>query len=201
MKSNQIITVAAIVGVVAMLACLTQWDYMWDGEFLGKWASAINIISLGAGIPIYLLKKRQDREDEKKYISRNLHAELKDALDCLDYEKYKECNCRIEFDENTATGKNKTKVISFINRNFNHDIYDSLIGSGKINFLDCELQQKIQDIFKRIKEHNYYLKYTNKLDDATDAKYIPFFKWMEDSENELLRTIPDILKRLTKILI
>lgn len=42
-------------------------------------------------------------------------------------------------------------------RSLNHNFYDSLIYSGKINFLDPSLQQPVQDIFKRIKMHNKYV--------------------------------------------
>lgn len=48
-----------------------------------------------------------------------------------------------------------------MSRKFNHDFYDGLIFSGRINFLRLELQlqqqQQIQNIFCQIKTHNEYL--------------------------------------------
>ncbi len=49
-----------------------------------------------------------------------------------------------------------------MNRDLNHDFYDSLIFSGQINFLEPSLQQQVQDTFKRIKKHNEYLEITKK---------------------------------------
>ena len=49
----------------------------------------------------------------------------------------------------TGDGQN----MFFVNRIFNHDFYDGLICSGRISFLKPDLQQKIRDVFKNIKEH------------------------------------------------
>ena len=47
--------------------------------------------------------------------------------------------------------------VYFMNRMFNHDFYDSLAFSGKINFVKPELQQRVQDVFYHIKDHNSWL--------------------------------------------
>ena len=46
------------------------------------------------------------------------------------------------------------------------DVYDSLISSGEINFLEHVIQQPIQDIFGRIKDRNRYI---NKIIDCEDG--------------------------------
>ncbi|ABK76970.1 hypothetical protein CENSYa_0334 [Cenarchaeum symbiosum A] len=45
---------------------------------------------------------------------------------------------------------------------FNHDFYDSMISSGMINFLEPQLQQSIQNLFRIIKSHNNYLSITTR---------------------------------------
>ena len=57
------------------------------------------------------------------------------------------------------------KKYLFINRMLNHDFYDSLVFSGKINFLPTELQQKTQDIFQMIKDHNLFIRTIRTIED------------------------------------
>lgn len=183
-----LIGISVIIGVI----CLARWDYMWVDEFLGKWASAITIISVVTAIPWYFWKKRQDEKDERDKISRNLYGELKDGLDGLDDKRYP---------SNAITITKGNEIIFFMNRDLNHNIYDSLIFSGKINFLTYELQQEVQDIFKRIKDHNYYLKLTMEMEDKMEANEIhpkayKYLKWMMDSEYKLLKSIPNMMKKL-----
>ncbi len=88
----------------------------------------------------------------------------------------------------------------------NYDMYDSLIFSGEIQVLDYELQQKIQDIFRRIKNHKEYLKYTAELRDTAklhdknvDATTTPIYGHMTDIETELEeKLIPEAIRELEK---
>ena len=90
----------------------------------------------------------------------------------------------------------------FVNRDLNHDFYDSLIFSGQINFLDHELQQKVQDTFKRIKNHNKNLEITNKMaeEDANDTappKSYPYYAQLDRDERRLKKEIPTIMEQLS----
>ena len=83
-----------------MVICLIRWDYIWEGEYLSKWASAITILSVITAAPWYFWKKSQDEKDERNRASRNLYGELKDALDeGLNDEKYPEDANTIETGE------------------------------------------------------------------------------------------------------
>lgn len=173
---------------------------MWEGEFLGKWASLVTILSL-VGIPFAYFanqdkkdkEKKQDAKDERTRASRNLYGELKDALDALDDDKHQEDSTKV-----SIKGK---KDVYFMNRFMNHDVYDSLISSGKINFLKYELQQEVQDIFKQIKYHNHYLTYIKEFQDVKENKSVEEFTYryyalMESYELSLLIEIPDMMKKL-----
>ena len=85
----------------------------------------------------------------------------------------------------------------------NHDMYDSLIFSGKIHALDIHLQQSVQDIYRRIKGHQEYLKYTAQLLDSAKLQNIdidetvrPYYKLVTDYEEELEDMIPRVMKKL-----
>lgn len=96
------------------------------------------------------------------------------------------------------TGEDK-KEYFFMNRTLNHDFYDSLIFSGRINFLRPELQQRVQNIFRQIKTHNEYVSLVLKMNDETGKipeKSYKYYAWMDDNEAKLLRDIPDVLKKL-----
>ena len=192
------VTVACVIITVTGVAI---WDHAHEDEILGK-SAAINVISLVLVIPFYFWKKWHDEKNETSHISRNLHGELLDALDGLNVEKYKEDIKTIPNQINVGTANEKKITFSFMGRNLNHDVYDSLICSGKINFLTYELQQVVQDIFKRIKDHNHYLKYIGELMDrgvsANDPRAINYYVWMNSSETKLRDTIPDMLKELKK---
>ena len=181
------------------------WPYMWEDEFLSKWASVVTILSL-IGLPVAYFTKQDQKEkerleketEERKLASKNLYGELQDAFYSLDRTKYPEDACSLEITE-----KGEKKEVFFMNRDFNHDFYDSLIFSGKINFLRHELQQEIQDVFKRLKTHNNFLVLVMNMqdeekDNVISVKTWKYYKWMDKSEVRLLNEIPDILEKLKK---
>jgi hypothetical protein len=169
-------------------------------DLLTNWASLATIIALIAAPVKYFNdvrkreeEKRRKEEDERSRISRNLYGELHDALDGLDEKKH-----ATDFEVLQMTPK---KDVYFMNRFLNHDIYDSLINSGKINFLTYELQQEVQDIFSMIKRHNYYLTLTSEIQDRektiTESAYA-YYETMDKYERQLLENIPDIMAKLKK---
>lgn len=144
----------SIIGIVLITS--TFWPYMWEGEFLSKWAALAAILSL-AIVPItYFLRQseketeiKQKEDAEKNRTCRNLYGELHDTVDAIKGKQYPEDLLDVSLNNNTK--------ITYTHRFLNHDIYDSLIFSGGIKFLKYELQQKIQDIFNMNKRHNHYL--------------------------------------------
>lgn len=180
---------------------------MWSAPeaFAGKealinWAAIGTLVALVVApvkyfndVRIREKERRQKEEDERSRISRNLYGELHDALKGLDETKH-------EKDLKKLQMKDKEDVY-FMNRFLNHDIYDSLITSGKINFLTYELQQEVQDIFTRIKKHNYYLTLTSEIQDRekeiTESAYA-YYELIGNYEKELIKEIPDMMERLKK---
>ena len=132
--------------------CISQWSYIQEGEILGKWAYVTTILSVISTFPIYFSKNYIVIKREKLHIIENLCYELKDAQDGLDKEKHK---------GDVTKQKLQGKKFSYIERFLNDDIYQSLMHSGKINLLPIERQQDTQNIFKIIRERNYYLKRTH----------------------------------------
>lgn len=195
----QVMSVIIIVFFSIVVLCFIFWPYMWEGEFLSKWASVVTILSL-IGVPIAYFSKQYQKEkerkqkeiDERNRASRNLYGELRDALDAIEGTKFPKDLLDIKFDDKTMT---------YTNRFLNHDMYDSLIFSGKVSFLRYELQQKIQDIFKRIKHHNYYLRLVAEIQDKEKGNLIPetthrYYELLDKDEKYLLENIPDIMKKL-----
>ena len=188
--NNKTIGITILIIIVSALSCFAMWDYMREGEFLGKWASVITVISVAVSPIWYFWTRYQDKKDEQDRASRNLYGELKDALEGLDDAKYPDDAVTITYDE---------KSIFFMNINMNHDIYDSLVSSGKINFLAYDIQQGIQDIFRRIKRHNYYVTLIMELADKENRinkKDLKYCISMEPIERKLSRDIPDMMKKL-----
>ncbi len=199
---NQIFSLIVVlfyVIVLIVISFLLFTPYMWEDDFLGKWASVVTILSL-IGIPItYFLKQhtkekeqKQQVTDERNLASRNLYGELHDALQAIYGKKYPQDLLDIFIKDTTLT---------FTNRFLNHDMYDALIFSGKISFLRYELQQKIQDVFKKIKHHNSYLKYILELQDRSEGEEIPantyrYYRLLDSDEKALLDEIPIVMKKL-----
>ena len=106
----------------------------------------ITVFSLSISPAVYFYKKHHEKNMEKKQASRNLYEELNDARLTLhgDREVIKKI---LDY------GKEYEMYCVFLN----HDVYDSLIFSGKFNFLNYKLQQSIQDIFSKIKDRNTYI--------------------------------------------
>lgn len=88
----------------------------------------------------------------------------------------------------------------------NHDFYDSLVFSGKINFLPTIIQQKTQDVFQLIKDHNSFIRSIRyiedraSLDEDIEPKTRVYYKALDKVETELLAEsgIPSLKTKLEK---
>lgn len=131
--------------------------------------------------------------DERTRVSKNLYGELKDTLNTLEWRRNEDKDPGMEV---KIDGQRYTFTNQFLNR----DVYDSLIRSGKINFLKYELQQQVQNIFTMIKRHNEYVQVTGYNISQPDElkKFAPHYKMMERYEEDLLEHIPDVLEKLEK---
>ena len=163
-------------------------QYVWV-----NWASLVTIVSLVIAPLVYFFQKWHAERSEISRASKNLFVELNDALDGLDETKHSDLKKVILQDGDE---------VYFMNRSLNHDFYDSLISSGTINFLKPELQQPIQDIFQRIKDHNFFIRKIREIEDNSSldedifSKTSRYYKILGDNEIILLDKIPEIQKKL-----
>lgn len=191
---QNIVGIIIVLGIAVTLICLARWDYIWEGEYLGKWASSITILSVITAVPWYFWKKSQDEKDERSRASKNLYKELNDTLDGLDETKHSDLK--------------KVKIgdseFFFMNRALNHDFYDSLIYSGKITFLRSEILQPLQDTFQRIKDHNFYIRKVRDVEDNASpneditSKTCRYYEKLHVDEEKLFKEIPDMIEKLKK---
>ena len=180
--------------MIVLLTIVTIFHMLGDEQIV-KWTSIITIVSVILSPAVYFWKRYQDMKDEQDRVSRNLYEELNDALDGLDDEKYQINMVKITY---------KNKDYYFMNRDLNHDIYDSLVSSGKINFLPYKVQQTIQDIFKRIKQHNDYSTYIMRQYEKTNtigAETIKYLKQIDSMGREIPKEICKIKEKFERDLL
>ena len=118
---------------------------------------------------------------------------MEDALDSLDRKKYP--NTAISFELENGD------EVFYMRRVFNHDYYDSLVFYGRLDEIKSSLIQPIQDIFSTIKGHNEYLTRAMTIEDINLDTPVPlaaitYFIWMDKHEKIILKTIPEIIKKL-----
>lgn len=138
--------ICVVLGILFVVVVL--WSYI-EAEFLNKITSIVTILSLVIAIWAYFGRQREKETEEKIRASKNLYGELRDTLEAIRGEKYPQDLLDFKLGDKKAT---------YTNRFLNHGIYDGLVYSGQIAFLDYEIQHSIQEIFDMIKYHNYYLK-------------------------------------------
>lgn len=179
-----------------IILIIGEWLYVIlivEDFILSKTESIITIGSLGIAPAWYLWKRNKEQKAERKQASENIYRELEDTEESLDGDLYKEYAIQVK-DSNG-------KEIYYMNRKLNNDFYDSLIYSGKINYLKPELQQQVQNIFSRIKDHNKFLELVRTMQDATPDNSIPekafkYYEWLDLNEVILLKDIPLMKKKL-----
>lgn len=94
----------------------------------------------------------------------------------------------------------QNREIYFMNRMFNHDFYDSLVSSGKINFVDRSIQQPLQNVFHYIRDHNAYLQKIRNIEDEggddIPRRVVRYYEMLEIIEIGLPDAIKEMLKKL-----
>ena len=189
---------ATIIGVIIVILSM---EYGISNVSSG--ATIIGVVVAISALGLSYWKFLQDKDAEKKRASKNLHTELADALRGLDEERFPDSQLCIKIKEDGEENDESVRTLYFMNRILNHDFYDSLVFSGKINSLEPEFQQPIQDIFRRIKTHNEYLTRIDHMIERQGDGIAPksayrYFKWMDKNEPELKETIRSIMKKLEK---
>ena len=162
----------------------------WAGlpeKDLGKTAAIVTILSLVITPVLYFVKRWYESREERRRVSQNLYLELGDTRDGLDTARSKDLK-----EVRLPNGE----TMYFMNRMFNHDFYDSLVLSGKINYVKPELQQRVQDVFHRIKDHNSRLEKIRELEersgDSDDAIFL-YYRMLDKIDRLLKRRIPVIM--------
>lgn len=190
-------TVGAVVAVVALIAATSMHyrEYLLCSDCLDEWASLVTLFSLGIAPLWYLLRKELDRRSEIMTVSTGLYLELADTRDGLDDDRHGNLKA-VELADGTK--------IRFMNRMFSHDIYDSLIHSGRIHAIRAEFQQQIQDVFRLIKYHNAILRSMRDIEvTAKDAGiHARYYKELDRTDSTLRMRVPalmDVLKRAYRI--
>lgn len=177
--------------IILTLPVLYGLDVVLENA-LAESAPLIAVYSLVMAPIGYFLKKRLDEKDERTRASQNLYTELNDTLNALDD----------DVPERLRMVKFKNARYLFVNRMLNHDFYDSLIFSGKINFLSVGVQQQTQDIFQKIKDHNIFLMKIKNMEenlcqtDDIGQQIQRYYAALERTEGELVREIPKLKNKL-----
>lgn len=157
-------------------------------------AALVTIASLTVSPSTYFLKKRYDRRAERRQATTNVWLELEYDLKSLD---------RATFGRDLVSVDVEGSVARFMNRDLNHDIYDSLASSGNLNFLEPGLQQMVQFVFRMIKMHNVYTDIvTRELSRGGECTkdMASMCKWLEWSEAVMRDNIPELMESLKKSL-
>ena len=138
---------------------------------------------------VYLLDKMRiegERKRTEKYHRKQAFESLRKELENM-REAIKGRKWEIKFGKETAT---------FADESLNHDVYDSLLTTGSIFYIDYGKQQTIQDIAKAAKFHNRCLEKAERIAmESSDGgklpedKYVRVFHYhvlMQKYEDEIL---------------
>lgn len=181
------IMIAVIASVLVIMAAISVHfrDYLWCSDCLAEWASIVTLFSLGIAPLWYLLRREMDRRTEMATVSTGLYLELADAHDGLDEDKHHDLIAARMSDGTSAF---------FMNRMFNHDMYDSLIHSGRINAVRAEFQQQVQDVFQLIKDHNASLRKIRDLEASREGS-VPeeYYRHIGRTDSDMRERIPALM--------
>lgn len=192
MAPRAVYLVAGAVAAVVLTTMVAFWDCPHSSAFacvsVERQAAAVTVLTLTLAPVVYFAKHIYSDKMKGRRASISLYAELSDALNGLDPSKHHDLRV-------VDVGG---KAVHFTSRVFNHDIYDSLVNSGKITFVDIELQQYVQDVFQDLKDHNMALLKVREMEEsgASFSLAQELYRTLGDSEQDLLVKIPDILSKI-----
>lgn len=148
------------------------------------------MVTIGSGFGLYFYKSWRIKKQERQQASGSLYRELEDTRVAL--------NRKMNLKDALDYRGNDGKTYYFMHRTLNHDFYDSLVFSGKINYLHPKIQQKVQDVFRTIKLHNKYIDLVMYDDNPMSPKLHKYIVWMDKHEKLLLDEIPRLQEKIRK---
>lgn len=187
-----VIVTTVVFSATAILAILLSWNCPrpspWDCFSVERVAAIVATLSLTISPGLYFMRRLHSDMTERQMASRSVYMELRDTLHGLDPNKHP--HLRVVSILN--------RPVYFMSRLLNHDIYDSLVNSGKITFIDIELQQSIQDVFQHVKDHNMALRKVREMQESGVEPFHAYhlYRKLEESERSLLHNIPLIMAKL-----
>ena len=186
-------SVAAVIVGIVLCAIALFWDCPHSSPFgcimsVERLAAVVTTFSLTLAPIMYFVKQRHSDKTESQRVAAALYGELDNALGGLDPDRHPDLRA-VDI---------RGRTIYFMSRLFNHDIYDSLVNSGKITFVDVKLQQDVQDVFQHIKDHNGALVRIRKMEETGRDHSRAYHSYLKlgDSERVLLDSIPAVMSKL-----
>lgn len=183
---------AVIVGIVLCFIAVL-WDCPHPSSFacimsVERLAAVVTTFSLTLAPIMYFVKQRHSDKTESQRVAAALYGELDNALSGLDPDKHTDLRA-VDI---------RGRTIYFMSRLFNHDIYDSLVNSGKITFVDAKIQQDVQDVFQHIRDHNGALVRIREMEESgrDHSRAHHLYLKLGDSERVLLNSIPAVMRNL-----
>ncbi len=192
MAPRTVYLVAGATAAVVLASLVAFWDCPDSSSLacvtIERLAAVVTVFTLTLAPVVYFAKRLHSDTMKGRRASVSLYAELADALNGLDPNKH----------SNLRAVDVRGKTVHFTNRVFNHDIYDSLVNSGEITFLEIEHQQYVQDVFQEIKDHNIILIKIRKMEESGEDFSLAeqLYQTLENSERELLDAIPIAMSML-----
>ena len=143
----------------------------------------LSLIIIAGVVFVYDYRTRKDGTIDHKEICQNIHTELKDGIESLDG----------TLPRKTRQHEINGKKIIYKHIYMNHNTFDGYVNSGEFNIINRELQQPIQDIYKKIEIHDEYVKKCKS--DPIDNNDV---LTLNQYEKELLKEIPLVMEDLKK---
>lgn len=188
---------ARVAALLAALGAAALAAVIWGcGDPAAWWfptveetAAIVTIASLTISPVLYFAKRWHSDKTEGKRAATAIYMELADARDGLDPGRYR--------DLRVAELSDQTRAY-FMSRLLNHDIYDSLVNSGKITFIAAGLQQDIQDVFQRVKDHNALLRKVRKMQEAGGGQPHAhhLYRSLGITDDALLGRLPETMRMI-----
>lgn len=185
-----VVTIAST--AIAVLSMLLSWHcpghIPWPCLSVERVAAVVATLSLTVSPGLYFMRRLHSDLEESQRASVSLYMEMRDTLYGLDPSNHPDL--RVVSIEN--------RPVYFMSRMLNHGVYDSLVNSGKITFIDPDLQQAIQKLFQHVKDHNMALQKVREMQESNVEPFRSYhlYRKLEESEQSLLYNIPLILRKI-----
>lgn len=192
MAQHTVYLVAGAMAAVVLATMVAFWDCAPSSSLacvpVERQAAVVTVFTLTLAPVVYFAKRLHSDKMKGRRASIGLYAELGYALNGLNSNR----------DQTLRAVDVEGKTVYFTSRTFNHDIYDSLVNSGEITFVDIKLQQYVQNVFQDIKHHNAILLKIREMEESgVDFSLAsPLYRTLEETEQDLLANIPVVMSML-----